>query len=429
MVIAVHSRGFSRAAPEALRSWSVRVAVALMSLTLFAPVAAAQDSPLPRISFDGFGTVGVAHSTEDQADFVENPMRAEGVGYSNRFGEALDSRIGGQLTIQAGASLTGVVQVVLEPDVDGDYTPALEWANLRYSFTPDLSVRAGRIVLPMFMVSDARKVSFANPWIRPPVELYAMIPIHKWDGVDGTYRRPVGEWTSTLNAAVGTASSDIPGGRAEADLFATANASMVRGDFTGRVAIAAGDVTTDMFEPLFDGFRSFGPEGEAIADRYSPEGTILTFASAGMEYNPGAWFTMAEAGWLHSASAMGEKLGGYVTGGYRWGPLSPFVTFARVEALSERSAAGLSTDGMPAEYAQAAVQLNAGLNLALSGVPSQQTLGAGARWDVLPGMALKAQMDFIDLLGDSRGQFRNHQPTFEPGSTSQLFSVAATFVF
>ena len=53
----------------------------------------------------------------------------------------------------------------------------------------------------------------------------------------------------------------------------------------------------------------------------------------------------------------------------------------------------------------------------------------GGRWDVASGIALKAQVDLIDRLEDSNGTFTNFQPTFEPGGGTQLFSVAATFVF
>jgi hypothetical protein len=405
------------------------VTAAVLTLLPLGAAADAQELLAPHISFDGFGTVGIASSTEGSADYVENPTHTEGTGHSSRLGATLDSRLAGQLTVEAGPRLTGVLQVVVEQGSDGDYRPGVEWANLSFAFTPDLSVRGGRIVLPLFLLSDARKISYANPWIRPPVELYGMVPIYAWDGVDGRYRRRVGEWTGTLTAALGRTASNMEGGRVEADPFWNVSGAMQRGEFTGRMTVAAGDVTLDAYAPLFNGFRAFGPQGEAIASRFELEETRLNFAAAGVQYDPGAWFTMAEAGWMQSESAMGERLAGYVTGGMRWGAVSPFVSVSRADLLSESSTAGLSLEGLPAEHAQVAAQLNGGLNTILRMAPSQQSLALGGRWDVTTGIALKAQVDLIDRLGDSNGTFTNFQPTFEPGGSTQLFSVAATFVF
>lgn len=421
----------ARAARQRLsRSAGARaVPAALIALLAYAGQVDAQELLRPKVSFDGFGTVGVAHSLEGDADFVENPTRGEGTGHTRNFDPALDSRFAGQVTVEAGPRLTGVVQVVLEMDSRGEYRPNLEWANIRYSITPELSVRAGRIVLPMFLVSETRKVSFANPWARPPVELYSLVPIYSWDGIDASYSRRIGDWTTTLNGAFGRAESKIPGGRAEADRFWSANASMQRGGFSGRVAAASGRVEVDAYTELFDGFRQFGPAGEEIVDRYEVDDAPLRFAAAGTEYDHGPWFTLAEVAWTDSESAMGERMAGYLTAGYRLGALTPYATVSRVGLLSESATTGLPLDGLPADIAQAAAGLNAGLNYVLRSNPDQRTVAIGTRWDVRSGLAVKGQIDFIDMLGDSHGTFRNLQPTFEPGGGAQVVSVAATFVF
>jgi hypothetical protein len=395
-----------------------------------APAAGyAQESASPRISFDGFGTVGVAYATDENADFVENPLRSEGTGHSSRLGAPLDSRIAGQLTLQATSRITGVLQVVVEQGQQGRYEPAVEWANLSYAFTPDASLRAGRIVMPLFLVTEARKVSYANPWVRPPVELYSLVPIYAWDGVDASFRRRIGDWTGSVNAALGRASADMEGGDVEAEHFWNVNAAMARGEFTGRVALMSGEVTVEAYAPLFEAFRGFGAEGEAIASQYEADGRRISFATAGLQYDPGRFFSMAELGWLDTQSAMGERMAGHVTGGIHLGAVAPFVTYARAALLSESSAAGLTLEGLPPEAAQAGAALNAGLNTLLGATPVQQNLTLGTRWDVAPGFALKGQVEFIDRLERSPGTFTNFQPTFEPGGSTRLVSVAATFVF
>lgn len=429
MSTAVQSLCAAGAAAISILSPRVLAAAVLLAMGLAPANASGQESSAPFISFDGFGTIGVAYSGDRNADFVENPLRSEGAGHSSRLGESLDSRLAGQITVQATPRITGVLQVVVEQGVTGSYEPAVEWANLSYAFTPDLSLRAGRIVMPLFLVSEARKVSYANPWVRPPVELYSLVPIYAWDGVDGRYRRRMGEWMGSVNAAVGRTSAEMHGGDVEAEHFWNVNASLQRGELTGRVAVMAGDVTVDAYTPLFEGFRQFGPAGEAIAERYELDGRRIAFATAGVQYDPAPWFTMAELGWLESESAMGERMAGHLTAGVHLGPVAPFVTYARSTLLSESTAAGLPLDNLPPEAAQMAAQLNAGLNSVLAVAPEQQNVTVGSRWDVAPGIALKAQVEFIDRLEGSVGTFTNFQPTFEPGGSTRLVSVAATFVF
>lgn len=407
------------------------VAAAVAALALLPAAGPAQQSETPSLSFDAFGTLGVVYSTEDRADFAWNPTRPDGPGFSEEVSPDPDSRLGAQVTASVTPKLTAVVQVVSEQNHEDNYAPKLEWANVRYAFTPDFSVRVGRVALPAFLVSDFRKISYANPWIRPPPTLYGLVPVFTVDGVDASYRLHVGDWTGTLGASFGRSETDFPGdlGSAEAENALNINATAQRGGLTARLAVSRGELDIDAFDPFFDAFRAFGPEGQALADRFEIDDTPYEFATAGVEYDPGRWFGMAEIGWADFNSALGEKLAGYLSTGYRLGTVTPYVTYARSELLSDASVPGLTVEGLPPGPAQAAAGLNAGLNEFLRAMPVQQNLSFGSRWDFTPGMALKAQVDFIDLLDRSPGPFINQQPGFEPGGSAQLLSLATVFVF
>ncbi|HVS12706.1 MAG TPA: hypothetical protein VMV46_02185 [Thermoanaerobaculia bacterium] len=101
----------------------------------------------PRFSLYGFGTLGVIRSSERQADFVSNPLRPDGPGFTRELDAKGDSRVGVQVTGDLTPKLAAVVQVILEQQHDGDIEPTVEWANLKYSFTDDFSVRLGRTAL------------------------------------------------------------------------------------------------------------------------------------------------------------------------------------------------------------------------------------------------------------------------------------------
>jgi hypothetical protein len=403
--------------------------IAIFGLAALASGVTAQGRYTPRFSVDAFGALGVAYSTERRADFVEIITRREGAGFSHRFDPSLDSRIAGQATVSFGPRITAVLQIMAEQTLDNDYRPHTEWAYVGYAFTPDFQIRGGRIVLPVFMVSDARKISYANPWMRPPVEIYGMVPVYSLDGIDVTYSRHVGDWTVRLNSVFGRTDIEFPGTNLDAERAVNINATFSRGAFTSRFAGARAKLELKTLAPLFDAFRAFGPEGEAIADRFDVDGSATQFATAGFELDPGGWFAMAEIGWSGAQSAFGERLGGHLTSGVRWQAFTTYAMYARTGILSETSVNGLSVEGLPPEHAQIAAGLNAGLNALLKSSPEQQNLAIGGRWDFRSGMALKAQLDFVDVLGGSDGTFINVQPGFEQGGAARVFSIATVFVF
>lgn len=421
----------SRASPTRTRTErAALVAGVLAVLTLASTPGAAQEGATPSVSFDAFGTLGAVYSTEDRADFIWNIFRPDGPGHSEEFSPDVDSRLGAQVTARLTPELTAVVQAVAEQNDEDNYAPEIEWAYLDYAVTPEFTVRAGRTPLPTFMVSEYRKVSFANPWIRPPVELYGMSPVFSSDGIDLSYQLHLGDWTNTVQVAYGWTEQDLQDMSSEATNAWNLTNTLRRGGLTLRAGFATGLLTIEGFEPFFDSFRLFGPEGIDIADRYEVSDTPFEFGTVGAEYDAGPWFVLGEAAWSDFHSVLGEKLAGYVTGGLRVGPVTPYATYARVGALSETSAPGLTVgDFPPGPIREGAMALNAALNEILRSTVIQQSLALGGRWDVRSGIALKAQVDLIDVLQRSPGTFGNLQPGYEPGGSAQLVSLATTFVF
>lgn len=420
--------------PRLLR-FALSVAAALAFCTVAPATVQGQGSDTPTLSVRGFGTVGFVHSSEDQADFAGSPLRPNGPGASHSLSPDVDSRIGVQASAVLVPKLTAVVQLVAEQTAADDYMPGLEWAYADYAFTEDLSLRAGRMPVATFLVSDFRKVSYANVWMRPPVELYSLSPVSRGEAVEASHRFDLGGgWNYTAQASYGRSTGEFRGFEgteesAEAHNVWSTNHTFQRGGLSGRLLFARGQLDIPAFDPFFDVFRLFGPEGEAIADRYAVDDAPFTIATLGVEYDAGRWFGVGEFAWADFNSVLGEKLGGYLTGGARFGALTPYVTYSLTDLVSESTADGLSTEGLPPEQAAGAENLNVFLDLFLQGAPRQQNLAVGGRWDVRPGVALKAQVDFIDVFEDSPGTFINWQPGFEPGGSARLLSLSVAFVF
>lgn len=198
--------------------------LALVALALYATGARADDSDTSMFSLGGFGTLGVVHSSEDRADFTGSLFKPSGAGHTRAWSADVDSLIAAQATARFTPKLSAVLQVVSEQDYEGTYRPHVEWANVKYQFTPEFSARIGRTVLPIYMVADSRKVNFANPWVRPPTHIYAMVPITSNDGVDASLRVPVGPAINTIQLTAGRSDSKFPDSRGLASGSATAEA-------------------------------------------------------------------------------------------------------------------------------------------------------------------------------------------------------------
>jgi hypothetical protein len=407
------------------------IATALVVVTLYPSRARAEDPPASILSFSGFGTLGLVHSSEGNADFVaSSTSQASGAGFSHNWSADVDSRLGVQVTADFSTRISAVVQVISEENADNTYLPHVEWLNVKYRFTPDFYVRVGRIALPSFMVSDYRKVGYANPWVRPPIEVYGLVPVTTNDGIDASYRLGVGQFTNTTQVTYGQSDiTETTGNVDKARRVWGVSDTVERGALTVRASYLHGNVTVPSINPLFAAYRQFGPEGIALSDKYDSDATPFDFIGVGGIYDAGRWFVMAEWGTTDSHSALGKRSAWYGSGGYRFGKITPYATYAETKAKSNTSDPGLDPAHYPPELAGAIGGLNAGLNALLRTIPIQKTLSVGARWDFRKSMDLKLQYEHIQLGAGSAGLLGNVQPAFQPGGSLNVFSAAVDFVF
>lgn len=381
------------------------------------------DTGAPSWSINGFGTLGVVHSSEDQADFTVGLLADEGAGYSDTWSAKVDSKVGVQLTSNFASKFKGVLQVISEQNHDGSFDPQIEWANVSYELTPEITVRIGRTVLPTLMMSEYRKVGYAIPAVRPAVEVYNLSPITNSDGIDITYQKRFDEVTNTLHLLYGHKSSKLPDGfDIEADNAVTLANTLEWRDVTLFASYSQADLTTESLSPFFDAFRAFGAEGERLADRFDLDDTTLHVTAVGAQYEPGDWFVSGEWAENSSESFVGENRGWYLTGGVRVRTFTPYLSVADLRAKGT-----LSHPGLPFPQAE---PLNQALNQLLAGNSGDQSrVAVGLRWDFAPSVTLKVQYDHIDLRRGTRGVLSNTQPGFEGKDPVSLFSTTVDFVF
>ncbi len=342
-------------------------------------------------TYSGFGTLGLVHSTESKADFAESLFQPDGAGHSATWAKGVDSLAGGQVAANVNDRLSAVLQVIVKERWDGRYKPVVEWANVKYAFTPDFSVRIGRIVLPSFLDSETRYVGFSNPWVRPPVEIFSMQPVTSSDGVDTSFRFRFGGVTNTIVALYGS------------DRFITTDGSVNHAKDLATIAY-----TMDYgYLTLHAAYLKTRLTIAAVADIPVPAIAALgtdapgRFASIGANYDPGNWFVQGEFARV-SVPGINGQMGWYGMGGYRWGKWTPYAIFSR-------------------QFQHGAVGLNP--------ASPQKTESLGLRWDFMKKMDLKLQLDHIDLDSGSSGVFSNLQSGFQRGGGAKILSLTFDFVF
>lgn len=401
----------------------------LLVAALGAVDAWADETEAPVFSFSGFGTLGVVHSSERNADFTSSIFKPDGAGRTRSWSADVDSLLAAQLDAKLGAHWSSDLQVLTAQRDDGSYTPAVEWANIKYEFTTDAFVRVGRVVMPSFIASPYRNVGYASNWARPPLELYAMEPITKNDGADASWRMRSGDLANTVQAIYGGLVSTLPGNnrvrtKQQVGLFDT----LEYGPLTLRVAYHQAHFVIDATRGIFDAFRAFGPSGNAIADKYDCNGRLITFVNAGAAYDAGKWFAQGEWSTSDGHCFVGRKTGWYATGGLRIGKFTPYAIFARAKA-DNLSDPGVDPAALPPELAGPAIVLDAVLNGILARNPVQHTISLGARWDFARRAALIVQADHTRIGAGSNGNLINIGPDYRPGGRFNVFSVAIAFLF
>jgi hypothetical protein len=394
-----------------------------------AVLAAADDSAASPFSFGAFGTLGAVHSSEHQADFASTIYQPNGPGYTHSW-SIDDSRIGAQVTANATAQLSAVVQVIAEQNFDNTYKPHIEWANVKYQLTPDFSLRVGRTVFTSFLFADSRKEGYALPWVRPPVDLYSLVPISSSDGADISYKSHIADAVNTVLATYGNTKERLPGGGyAEARRQWAITDTVEYGPSTVYLTYHEAHLTLTPLSGFFDALRNFDAQGVALANAYDEDNKRLQFFGLGGVYNPSKWFVMGEWATTNLHSALGESTAWYVSSGYRLAKLTPYLTYGAVRANSNTSNPGLNVSALPVFLAEAANGLNAGLNSILGSIPIQHTLSAGVRWDFMKDVDFKVQCDHTRIGKGSPGTLSQLQPDFRTGGTLNLLTVAIDFVW
>lgn len=407
-------------------------------------------------SLSGFGTLGVTHSNNKEVDYVASLYPPNGSGLSSSTSFGVDTKAGVQGSLNLGSGLSGILQIVTDHRADNTYSPKVEWANLKYQITQDTYVRAGRVVAPVFMVSDYRNVAYALTPVRQPWDVYSLNPISHLDGADIGTRFAV---------AGGALSAQLTAGKIKEKLFSAdldGKATMINLNYeidnsTFRAGYGKYKMDIVVNDPTFPSVMYFDVINSGLASQYLayPVSNIklkdvgMSMWGLGYIYDPGTWIVQGEYVRRKSDGTIVQNTAAwYAMAGYRIGKFTPYVSYSKMRsiqpALNSPAKMPAMCDGVPygaspdCDGLYDATYLINAVDAASNQRVIQSTTSLGVRYDACKNLALKAQYDRISKPGSmadpSTGQFAEPPGGWTAnwvnnGKVLNLLTVTLDFLF
>lgn len=387
------------------------LAFALTSLMAISSAHAQEATNSPTVTVSGFGTLALTRTDTDSAQFAR-PNQAAGATKSFRTG--IDSNLGLQASANINSWISATAQGLVRKDGEDDYGAELSWAFLKAKVNDNLSVRVGRMGLPVFMISDYRNVGFANFMLRPPAEVYAQVPLNNIDGIDTTWQQSMGDTTVSAQLAFGRAKNDISSSthplHLETTKLVALNLVAEHGPMTLRFGRADGKLTLNdspSLNTLLSGLRSagagyrFGSLG-TLADNLALDHKKASFTSAGMTLDWNNIVVQTEYAKRKTDSYVNDTDSWYIMTGYRFGRALPYYNHSETKSVGRVSNTVPSScpAGYPVACTPTVRSLSAGVDI-LSAPVNQTTDTIGIRWDFHSSLALKAQIDRVRPSGNA----------------------------
>jgi len=333
------------------------------------------------VTLSGFGTLGAVTTNHNDAEFRSTLRQESGADKGVDFG--VDSKLGLQANGQFGDTFSAVSQILVQRAATN--SAALEWLYGEAKLPAGFAFKAGRMVLPTFMVSESRAVGYANHWLRAPAEFYSLYPASSFDGGQLVYRNSFGpiNVTGQLSAGKSKVGVAVLGGVHDFkfDSLRSVNLLLESGSWLLRLGQTKTDLTIE------------GVPLPTIEDKYT---------GAGLQYDNGSAIVMAEYSTRREKSAAGalfDTNAWYASAGWRFGAWTPYAMVSRT--------------------------LPKGIGAADH--RHDRTDALGLRWDAATNVAVKAQIQNTNsgelLFTNASNSFLSERPNV------RVLSLAVDFVF
>jgi hypothetical protein len=391
----------------------------LLAMLCWGSVRADVDDAAAAFTLRGFGTVGMARSSSDHAEFIRDLSQPRGI-KGGEWSGRIDSVLGIQANWQATSALEFVGQAVSRYHYDHSHNPELMWAFAKWEPDARVSLRAGRIGADFMMLADSRLVGYSYLPVRPSADFFGPLFFSHFDGADASLTLPLGEGLVRGKLFAGKTQEKTSGTPGIWDTSGSPVSGVVLDYLTGpwqfRINTAQIRFSSDInFAPLPAMLRAtLFPPAIAAADALSTKNTTASFTSLGVVYDAGPLQVQGMLNRIRQeADVFQNSRAGYLLAGYRLGTVTPYAGVSWWKSTFKPFAVGL---GVPALDSI----------MAASG-SDQHTYTLGARWDVRSNVDLKLQWDSIHGRAASKFPFASSDSGWN--GRTDVISTVVDFVF
>ncbi|MGL4446609.1 MAG: hypothetical protein ACRCUZ_02580, partial [Shewanella sp.] len=310
-------------------------------------------------------------------------------GYTNDIDFKQDSLLGLQFDFQVNDKAKVTTQLVANGRYD--FEPAMEVAYLSYDLDV-ATVRGGKLRTPFYMYSDYLDVGYAYPMLRPSQEIYELLIISSFTGVDALIPVKLGNTTLQLQPFTGVSQVEERDSSFDQKL-----------DIKDVVGLAA---TWFIDDWTLRGSYAQASTGTSAISFISDQDA--TFASLGLQYNNGALIFNTEAMITKLDGAYPDVTTASMLLGYQINSVTPYVSMGHVESTDN--------DERPSSLS--------------SFTMTRTSYSLGMRWDFAPKVALKTEVTYADYHETVGGLTSNKDAKGQPiYDDSIVYSASLDFVF
>lgn len=378
-----------------------------MNLHKFLPLAlcgiALPAQAIENIEMNSFLTIGASVMSEE-GRYLDRVT--EHVSFDN------DSVYGINIRTDVSDRVSGAAQL-LATATSSNFNVEAEWAYVSYKLSETSSIRAGKLNLTTFLLSDYANVGYLFPWIRPPVEVYENNPLKNFLGVEWLHTTHIGK-TAKLTSQVFIGSAQVEENgltfRATDGIginfqLDTPHYSLRIGGISPNIQLEGTDANGQTFDVVDENDRGF-----------------MYTLGASVDWNNFILYTEAVATDTEgkTQAIFPNQRGAYLTLGYQMGKYLPHVTLGTSEG-------DVYTGALPAN---------------IPAVPgarppvTQDSVALGLRYDVDDSVALKFEYQMVSLEaneGDGFGSIDANNPAlggaFNTVDSYDVITIAMDVIF
>lgn len=316
------------------------------------------------IRISGFGSI-VAFQESEDAGYVDLQDTSGDLNFES------ESKFGLQLNGDITDSTSFTAQILSKGIADWDLN--LEWAYLSHTFDNDVTVRGGKLRLPVYMFADYLDVGYAQPFLRAPKDVYFPLSVSSYMGVDLMYTMDAGDGQITFQPYYGAS--------AETEAESSTTGTIV--DFNDLIGLV---VKYELDELMLRASYSEA-KGESDDPILAPlfDGVSGSFVELGFRYDFEQFSVLGEYTEYEVESLYPTIESWFVGLIYNLDEFTPYLTYSSAESTDNDQ-----RDIIPGQPYSS-----------FNGERNSYSLGV--RWDFAPRIAFKADVTYSDNFGDTSG--------------------------